>query len=253
NAQLSAIRAVDMAQPGAENRTHYVGLVSNQGGFMRGCSPTPATANSASPASGPSGAPGGPGPVPNNSAGDPDASFADWYSGHELGHSFGRDHTKACGEPAPFDASFPYPSGQISDDTEKSVAGLDVGDATNGVALAVLWGKTSFDLMTYCSQPDWPSDFTYKAIRQRLLDENPGFKTQRQPRGPAAFVQLIGPLVQVAATVNLTKRTGSFDYVTPLPSAVPTVGVNGRVELVVRDASGREISRQLAALQVMAD
>src|SRR5262249_58728833 len=64
NAQLSAIRAVDMAQPGAENRTHYVGLVSNQGGFMRGCSPIPATANSASPASGPSGPPGGPGLVP---------------------------------------------------------------------------------------------------------------------------------------------------------------------------------------------
>ena len=31
--------------------------------------------------------------------------------------------------------------------------------------------------MIYCLQPDWPSDFTYKAIRQRLLDENPGFKT----------------------------------------------------------------------------
>ena len=253
NAQLSAIRAVDMAQPGAENRTHYVGLVSNQGGGMRGCSPIPATANSASPASGPSGAPGGPGSVPVNSGGDTDASFADWYSGHELGHSFGRNHTKACGEPAPFEASFPYPNGQISDASERSVAGLDVGDATNGVPLAVLWGARSFDLMTYCSQPDWPSDFTYKAIRQRLLDENPGFKTERAPRVAGAFVQLVGPLVHVAATVNLTKGTGSIDFVTPLPSAVPSVGLNGRIELIVRDASGRELSRQPAPLQVMAD
>jgi hypothetical protein len=62
DAQLSAIRAVDMAQPGADNRTHYLGLVSNQGGFMRGCSSsTPAAADPTATASGPSGAPGGPG------------------------------------------------------------------------------------------------------------------------------------------------------------------------------------------------
>jgi hypothetical protein len=156
--------------------------------------------------------------------------------------------------PGPYDGGFPYPNGQISDATEASFTGLDVGDATNGVALAVLWGQTSFDIMTYCNQPDWPSAYTYVAIRQRLLDENPGFRTLgRIRRRAASFAQLVGPLVHVVARLNLTKHTGSIDYVTPVLRAVPSVGPTGHAEFVVRDSTGRELLRQSATISVMSD
>lgn len=253
NAQLSAIRAVDMAQPGADNRTHYIGLVSNQGGYMRGCAAVPAAADPTTTASGPSGAPGGPGLVPSNSAGDPDASFADWYGGHELGHTFGRNHPNICGTPPAYDTAFPYPNGQISNATEQSAVGLDVGDATNGAPFALLWGATSFDIMTYCRQPDWPSDYTYRAFRQRLLDENPGFLPLMRPPRPLVFVRLSGALVHIVGSVNLTRHSGSIDYVIPVATSIPTTGQSGRVELVVRDAAGRALSRTAAPIKLMAD
>jgi hypothetical protein len=254
DAQLSAIRAVDMAQPGADNRTHYLGLVSNQGGFIRGCSSSiPAAPDPTSTASGPSGAPGGPGIVPVNATGDADATFADWYSGHELAHTFGRNHPGFCNNNTKDDLAFPYPAGQIGTGVDSGVAGLDVGDAANGIALTVLWPTSSFEIMTYCNQPQWLSDYTYNAVRQRLLDENPGFMTLSRSHRAPVFVQLTGPLVHVVASVNLTKRTGSIDYVTPLPSAVPTVGLSGRSELVLRDAAGREISRQPVPLKLVSD
>ena len=252
NTQLSAIRAVDMGQPGADNRTHYIGLVSNQGGYMRGCATTPAVADPTATASGPSGAPGGP-RVPSNSGGDPDASFADWYGGHELGHTFGRDHPNICGTPAPYDAGFPYANGQISAASETSAVGLDVGDTVNIAPFALLWGSTSFDIMTYCNQPQWPSDYSYRALRQRILDENPGFTPLAPPTRRPQFVRLIGALIHVVGSVNLTKRTGSIDYVIPLSSSIPATGPSGRVELVVRDSGGRELSRTPTVLKLMAD
>ncbi len=253
NAQLTAIRQTDMAQPGADNRTHYIGLLSNQGGFVRGCATTPATADPTATASGPSGPPAGPGPTPVNVTGDIDASFADWYGGHELAHTFGRKHPGFCNTNTKDDTSFPYPNGQIGTGADTGIAGLDVGDSANSIALAVLWPTSSFEIMTYCNQPQWLSDYTYKAVRQRLLDENPNFKTLRLARSAPVFVKLTGPLVHVVATINLTKRTGTIDYVTPLPSAVPSVGLSGRSELVVRDTSGREILRQPVPLKLMSD
>jgi hypothetical protein len=248
NAQLLAIRAGDI-DAGTDERTHYLGLVSNQGGFMRGCAPFPL---GVPVASGPSGAPGL-GNAPSNAVGDTDASFADWYGGHELSHTFLRQHPNICGTPSPYDASFPYPNGQISDATEKSFAGLDVGDTTNGISLAVLWGATTFDIMTYCNQPDWPSAYTYEGIRHQLLIENPGFKTQGQVGRPSTGAMLVGPLVHVVAMLNLSKRTGSINYVTPVTRALPSSAPSSRAELIVRDAAEKELFRQSVAIHEMTD
>jgi hypothetical protein len=251
NAQLSAMKAIDLVA-GTDERTHYLALVSNQGFAMRGCSP------STTVASGPSGAPGGPGKVPVNVTGDTDASFADWYGGHELAHTFLRDHAGFCnGNDDPMngkiDPSFPYPNGQISDGTEKSFTGLDVGDTANGIAPAVLWGATTFDIMTYCNQPDWPSAYTYQGIRDRLLIENPGFNLHGQIRQPLTRPMLVGPLVHVVATLNLTKRTGSINYVMPVTRALPSSAPSSRAELVVRNAAEKELFRQSVAIQEMTD
>jgi len=54
NAQVAAIRALDMAG-GADARTHYFGLVSDAGFFMRGCAAIPASADPSAIGSGPTG------------------------------------------------------------------------------------------------------------------------------------------------------------------------------------------------------
>jgi len=100
-----------------------------------------------------------------------------WYGGHELGRTFGRDRPGFCNgnnNPAngPIDASFPYPNGQISDASPTSFAGLDVGDRANSIPLTVLWATSTFDVMTYCNQPTWPSAYTYEAIRNFLIVAN---------------------------------------------------------------------------------
>jgi len=251
NAQLAAIRATDMAQPGADSRTHYLGLVSTQGFGMRGCSSgIPGSADPTTVASLPSGPPSA-SIVPVNVAGDTDGSFADWYGGHELAHTFGRAHPGFCNGNSADDAAFPYPNGQISDGTSNSFVGLDVGDSTNSISLAALWGGSTFDIMTYCNQPQWLSAYTYQAVHQRLLDENPGFVelAAHLPSRPGAGANQ----VHVVARLNLTKKTGSIDYVTPLPRVAPSVGPTGRAELVVRDAQKRELLRRPVPVKLDTD
>ena len=73
-------------------RTHYYGLVSDGDGsfFMRGlASGIPGTADPSTVASGPTGV--------NTWGWDTDGSYGDWYTGHELGHTFGRFHAEFCG------------------------------------------------------------------------------------------------------------------------------------------------------------
>lgn len=217
DAQIFGIRAVDVDN-GTDERTHYVGLVSNQAGFFRGCASRPPDATTLTVASGPAGVPGGPN-SPINSAGDPDQSFADWYGGHELGHTFQRAHPGYCNGNTRDDPAYPFPNGQLSDATEKSFTGLDVGDTANSLSVAVLWGGTSFDMMTYCNQPDWPSSYTYEGIRNQLLLENPDFEPNARAGQQRGKNLRFGKLVHVVATINLTKKTGSINYVTPVTQA----------------------------------
>ena len=72
------------------------------------------------------------------------------------------------GAPPALDTSYPYPNGQISDNQGDSV-GLDVGDSANGISLAVLPGTTSFDIMSYCTNPVWwMSGYTFAGILNEL-------------------------------------------------------------------------------------
>ncbi len=164
NLQLAAIRRQDMSA-GGDPRTHYFGLVSDANGvnFMRGCAadvpdhPAPDTV-----ASGPAGS--------NSWNWDNDGSYADWYTGHELGHTFGRAHPGFCNGNSADDANFPFPYGFISDPAG-SFIGFDVGDPTLGLPSVALPGLTWTDVMTYCER-QWMCSYTYTGIRQRLVDEN---------------------------------------------------------------------------------
>src|SRR5574341_1110826 len=127
NAQVAAARANDVNN-GTDARTHYFGLVHDGGGFMRGCaSAIPGTPDPGAVASGPTG--------PGNWGWDNDGSYGDWYTGHELGHTYGRLHPgSGCGDSAD-DPSEPFPNGQISG-ADGAYVGLDVGDAANNIAIA---------------------------------------------------------------------------------------------------------------------
>jgi hypothetical protein len=113
----------------------------------------------------------GPAGVPNGLAGDRDASYADWYGAHGLGHTFGRYHPGF--PPGSQDASdplFPYPNGYISTPDNQYV-GVDIGDDELGLPAIALPGLQYHDVMTYADN-QWLSAYTYMAILARLKEED---------------------------------------------------------------------------------
>ena len=69
---------------------------------------------------------------------DTDGSYGDWYTGHELGHTFGRFHAEFCG--AGGGAPYPFTNGQLSN-ADGAFVGFDVGDIANGLPLRALPGR----------------------------------------------------------------------------------------------------------------
>ena len=77
---------------------------------------------------------------------------------HELGHALGRDHAP-CDVTLQDSGPFPYPGGKIG------VWGFD------SLNHSLLDPQAYGDVMGYCS-PDWISDFTYRALFERLSSVN---------------------------------------------------------------------------------
>ncbi|MEU6036881.1 hypothetical protein ABZ801_15880 [Actinomadura sp. NPDC047616] len=265
NAQLAAIRAVDV-NAGTDARTHYYGLVSDAGFFMRGCAagiptgaPDPGTV-----ASGPTG--------PNSWGWDLDGSYGDWYGGHEIGHTLGRLHPGFCGESQDDLNNYPFPAGQLSA-TGDGFAGFDVGDPANALPLRALPGTQWHDCMTYCDR-QWLSVYTYLGIKERLRQEDAlpsaaaragraripqvaaagggGRPDQRRFPGvvPAAGPRAEEPAgpepeeatASVVAQVDLTRRRGTISHVNAVPNLEPSPRQEG-AEAVVRvvDQDGRSL------------
>lgn len=218
NAFVRGLRAIDVAG-GVDGRTHYYGLVADNGGsnFMRGlASGIPATADPTTVASGPCGG--------SDFGWDHDGSYGDWYTGHELGHTFGRFHAEFCG--AGGGAAYPFPNGQLSG-PDGAFVGFDVGDIGNGLPPRALPGTTSHDLMSYCDN-QWVSSFTYGGIRTRLVAEEglAGAPLRARGRGTAARrtsarggAMPAGGTIHVVATLNATQGTGQLRHVTPIAAS----------------------------------
>jgi hypothetical protein len=172
NAQLSALRSREISA-GTDPRTHYYGLVDNDAGksFMRGSAVYDrATTIFGAVACGPCG-------VPNGWTGDSDASFADWYGAHELGHTFQRRHPgfPPANQPRdPLETGFPRDWGGLISSPAQEFVGFDIGDPALGVAMRVLPGNIHHDVMTYADS-QWLSAYTYEAIHERLLHEDTAF------------------------------------------------------------------------------
>jgi hypothetical protein len=213
NTFVRGIRTNDVLG-GIDERTHYYGLVAEGAGgfFMRGrASGIPTTPDPSTVASGPTGV--------NTWGWDTDGSYGDWYTGHELGHTFGRFHAEFCG--AVGGAPYPFTNGQLSN-ADGAFIGFDTGDTAQGLPIRALPGTVWHDVMTYCSS-QWLSSFTYTGIRDRLVEEEalpagavPGGRASRKRKGGAMSTGA----THVLATVNLTRGTGNLRHVTAL-SAVP--------------------------------
>ena len=132
NAQLAAIRALDMSS-GGDHRTHYYGLVSDGGFFMQGCAAgIPSTPDPSTVASGPTG--------PGTWGWDVDGSYGDWYGGHELGHTFGRLHPGFCRGESKDDPAYPFADGQLAN-ADDAFVGFDVGDTASSLPMAALLSR----------------------------------------------------------------------------------------------------------------
>jgi hypothetical protein len=205
NAVLSRIRETEVAA-GRDRRTHYFGLVPDQGGFMRGCaSGIPVTPDPSVVASGPSGSSAFPW--------DTDGSYADWYTGHELAHTFGRFHPGFCNGNSHDDPGFPFANGQLSDDDDKFV-GLDMGTDGHPIALR---GSQWTDVMTYCPN-EWLSSYTYEAVLQRLQREG-ATASGVSPVGATDTNAPGGKSLSVIASVNVTKATATLQFVSQVSNA----------------------------------
>ena len=223
NAFIRGLRTIDVGG-GVDPRTHYYGLVADNAAanFMRGlASGIPATADPSTVASGPCGG--------STFGWDTDGSYGDWYTGHELGHTFGRFHAEFCG--AGGGAPYPFTGGQLSN-ADGAFVGFDVGDIANGLPLRALPGTAWHDVMSYCVN-QWISSFTYTGIRTRLIAEDgmlgmggPGapLPAARKKTGARRTSGRGGAMpsgtIHVVATLNATRRTGELRHVTPI-AAIP--------------------------------
>jgi len=251
NSQLAALRALDMSA-GADARTHYYGIVSDSGFFMRGCSAVPSSPDPSAVGSGPTG--------PATWGWDFDGSYGDWYAGHEIGHTFGRLHPGFCGETHD-DPNYPFVAGQLAN-ADDAYVGFDVGDAAFGLPMTALPGTDWHDVMTYCST-QWLSSYTYTGIRTRLVAENalgPGGGGAGRPdeRFPPGFEERGGSarrtLVTIIAEVNIRRGTGRIAYAVPVargPLTIPDPG--SPVTIRTRRADGQMLDEVRAPVKAFAE
>jgi len=177
----------------------YYGMVSDKGDFMRGMS----FGIPANVAAGPAGGPGTGGKGNPNGASlwDTDASYGDWYGGHELGHAYNRGHVVCSGGEGWPIGAYPYPNGDISPSQEEwarnTIYGLDVISPT---VIPPSWK----DVMSYCPD-EWISDFTYEAIYNLMVLEKPVAPAQIQEMTAAGIEHLavMGSVITSTNTVNL--------------------------------------------------
>jgi hypothetical protein len=264
NAQLAALRTLDM-DAGGDERTHYYGLVSDGGFFMRGCAGVPSVPSPDAVGSGPTG--------PATWGWDTDGSYGDWYGGHELGHTYGRRHPGFCGESMNDLDNYPFVNGQLANAND-SFVGFDVGDPANAVLMTALPGTQWHDVMTYCDF-QWLSAYTYLGIRRRLAAEDAlgpdgvpgpalasrgggysgarGRPDQRFPHKRQWQEVRSEITVSVVATVNLTRRTGKIRYVIPLerPRSREQAGEDARLR--VKGPEGQALAEIQVAVRLDSD
>lgn len=220
HSSLSLVARGSALTGGGPDRAY--GLVSDALAFMRGCSPTPGNS-----ASGPAGA--------GTFGWDFDGSYADWYGGHEIGHSLGRPHAPFCG--ADGSAYYPYWYGHIGPYTgpgsplgwRDELYGFDVRDQS-------IYPDTWTDVMSYCDR-EWVSNFTYEHLMDTI--QSHGTSTSA-----AATVAATVDRLSVAGTIDQATGDVQLEPIFVLPDSEELEPrVPGDYAIVLRDGSGGELAR----------
>lgn len=241
NNRLWLTKLLNMHGGGEDVRFKYYGMLNGREadeeppgiGFRRGTSLGSAVGVSCGPA-------GVPPPW------DEDGTYGDWYGAHEIGHSYGLDHVlsrdgsdERAGCPPLFDCfedDYPYethkdPNGRISPITGgcvvKTVHEPQLCGSLWGVDLRFAWNDPVvppdwFDFMSYGQPGQWPSDFTYKKLRDILIRNGPPgadstLVVQNGAPGPGDRSEHVA----VTGLVDLTNGTAELDAVYRLPAMLP--------------------------------
>jgi hypothetical protein len=131
-----------------------------------------------------------------------DAADAGRVVAHELGHVWGRKHSP-CGNP-PDVGPYPYANGSIG------VFGMDVGRGA-------LKPRSSPDIMSYCFDDPWISDFTYEEVL-KFRSSNSFVAAASSIPQPSLLVwgrlvngrPVLEPAFELVARPNLPRRPGPY-------------------------------------------
>jgi hypothetical protein len=214
---------------GLKTDAFYYGMISDGLAFPRG------QANYSKTSVGPTGDPS------SRFAWDTDDSYADWYAGHEIGHSLGRAHPRAgsggCGH-SNSDANYPYGStsgsrAPIGPD-DGSVQGFDVGAPAHSIPRRVLPSASWNDLMSYCNN-QWISDYTYKAMYTNML-ANPSLLAD-------VDISVVGDLLSLSGVIDEASDSAGFAFVVRLgeASSLPPL-VAGPYAIRLLDGSNAQLA-----------
>lgn len=237
NRFLATKRALDMQGGTLPPNTRYYGMVTDTGGFMRGCADDLPGYNS----SGPTGISG----TPNSFPWDRDGTYGDWYGSHEVAHSFGRFHAEFCEASAGM--PYPYPNALISPAAAGPSANFGFDILTGDIYPGGVWS----DNMAYCNF-QWISDFTYHGLLDALInDVRPKFPAQSGSHEARAAEVAAAPQDRLLVQGTIFLPFGSnanTEIALEQPFVIPqsedvTTHEDGPYAVVLRGASNAELQR----------
>lgn len=237
---LAYQKAVIFGNPFVPFQSAFYALVADDMGFMQGCAQrgglltyTGYTRTGA-------------GPTGDKTWGwDYDGTYGDWYTGHELGHAFGRPHVRGgpgvvkggCGGE---DKAVKHnDNGRISPTTNifdpTAIFGFDPWNLILGIN--PILGPNWSDVMTYCPY-QWISKVTYLKLKEVLGAYVPlAAEAALQPATPQDVLAVFGTLNPQTEAVTLLPVSTLFD----LPDV--TLPEPGPYAIVLRDGDGSELAR----------
>jgi probable HAF family extracellular repeat protein len=216
NAALARLRDVHV---GLQADVWY-GIVTDRGGFMRGCSPIGGTI-----ASGPAGD-----PQNRKYLWDTDSTYGDWYGAHEIGHALGREHAPFCkaeradtNPPGSTETGrFPYASPKIGEPDQLKFFGFDMGEARLNLDPSPIYPWAT-DIMSYCDD-EWISQYTYEGLYASLRGVS---SPPPAPSLASAATGQAGDFLAVYGSIDLPSQVASLSalsrqpHVASIPPLVP--------------------------------
>ena len=240
NLYLANNRFAIFGNPFLPKTATFLGIVPDDMGFMRGCAPINGMLNNAGYSRVASG------PVGSGDWGwDFDGSYADWYSGHEVGHAWGRPHVRGgpgyvedgCGGEAKSVKHNPYgaisPTFNYSDPS--AIFGFDSMHLFQN--LNPVLGPNWKDVMTYCDY-QWMSKTTFVKLKEAFESYPP--QDMEQTQTPLLVQDVMGVFATLDPSNNHVALQPVFTFSYEGQVNLPEPGSHA---IVLYGAGGDELAR----------